>query len=215
MAMGKMTKFRPKKTVVKKAVKKEIKKQINRNLETKYTDFDQLITPDAVLSGGITYPISNLSDGTIAEGRIGRSIRAFKVEIRYRMIHSADALTAPATIRMILFRDNAQGTQLPLIVPDVLETGNLPTLQQYNWDTVSNRIEILADRRIYCDPTSAGPREKNGYLLKKKTMIMSYDGPGQSPSGKGRLHLGFVSDDSDPVSAPKIAFSTRIWFKDG
>lgn len=201
------TKFAKKKTL-----QKMIKNTVNRMTETKYRDFD-VTTPVTIDDSGYTQAISLVPDGTTAIERIGQSIRVYRVEIK-GYAFSQDAVNNPFAqrIRLLIVRDNQEGAQTPQLFPDVIETGFVPTNQQFNWDTVPARFEILREKYIVTD-AGQGPRIVSFNMTIKKTMLMKWNGAGATASGKGRIYLMACSDNTS-ATAPSINYTVRLYFKD-
>lgn len=194
-------------TTVRKIVNDKFKEEI----ETKYHDYD-VTTATQIPVGGANFYITEVSAGTRVTERLGQLIKAQRVELRGRFILGINQ-QAPEIVRMILFRDNNQGSQANTIIPDILEAGNIPTNQQYNWNNVPSSFQILADKRFVVAPgTEYGKRLF--YLSIKKTMIMKYDGVGATPNGKGRLCLSFIADNADAATSPQVQFTSRVWYTD-
>lgn len=216
MPMGKMTRYRAKKKKDKKtATIGYVNRKINEKAEVKYFDVDVVTTPINVLSGGVTYPLTDVQQGDSRTTRNGNYLTAFRMEIRGTIfMHDAVNAQVPQTVRVIVWRDNAESAQNSLIVPDVLETGARGDLQQYNADEIPTRFQVLHDKRYTVDPLHE-PRTRNFYINIRRNMKMSFNGAGGSPPGKGRLSIGFISAtaDANPI-APKIQFCSRLFYND-
>lgn len=198
---------------LKKMIVNTVKDIASRDIESKYTDVDLTGVPFRAISAGNTFQLSNVAEGTGDDQRIGSMLRAYKFTLRMNMLYfdPNTTLTAPATIRVIVFRNNCQGDQNDNQA-FVLKTGTTPIEAMYNWVNRSI-LQILHDKSFVIDPIQA-PRQITHEINIFKTMVMKYDGAGAAPNGKGRLQLLVTSDIADPVVAPQVVFASRMWYKD-
>ncbi len=194
----------------KSLVKKEVSKAFERKVELKYHDYD-ITSSNTIPVGGVNFYITNIADGTLVTERLGEKIRGKKVEIRMRLSASPGATTVQP-VRVLLIRDMNQGNQAGSLIPDVLETGFIPTIQQYNWDN-RHRFQILYDNRVSVAPTQTSS-VKNLNINIKRTMLMKYDGAGAASNGQGRLMLALVSDTTDGTQLPIVNFGSRFYYED-
>lgn len=200
---------------VAKSTKKYVKKQLNKDLETKYSDID-VTTPFSIDSTGTTLDLQRISTGAlVVDERIGSVIRVFRIEIRGQIVLPDPVnMVTPQTVRVILFRDNIEGTQDRTVLSDVLETGLIPCNQQYQYQKVGKGIQVLYDRRFVLDAQN-GPRIRPFYINIKKPMLMKWNTGAATSEGKGRCRLALISDEATTALCALGTWTSRTWYKDG
>lgn len=194
-------------------VSRMINSTMNRRTETKYHDNDRL-TPDAINTTGITYPLSDIANGSTSTTRVGESVRGFNVSVKGTIrYNSPTTAIEPVAVRFILYRDMSQGNQNSTIT-DVLETGAFPTTQQYNWENL-RQFQILKDIRVLVDPLDTRQAKAvNISMNVSRTMLMSWNTNASGSGGKGRLNLGVISDQPTIALCPDFNFCSRFKYKD-
>lgn len=176
------------------------------NTEAKYFDVGASLAP---LSGTIQVQnLSNMANGTSDSQRIGNSILAKNIAIKYQIIGNYTSL-AYNPIRMMLIADKMQNGTAPTAA-EIFETTST-YLSPLNKDQ-SDRFVVLKDQFIDVNQTSR--TSAAGKFFKKLDFHIRYKGSGAGTSDQGPNTLYLIVWTSVSVNAPTVNVYSRLNFTD-
>lgn len=176
------------------------------NTESKYFDTNQGATP--LLGTLQVLPLSNIAQGTTDTTRIGNSILAKNISIKYQITPNYTGLLYNP-IRMLLIVDKMQNGSTPAMA-DIFET-TTTYLSPLNKD-YSDRFVVLKDKLIMTNQN--GNQAVHGKFFKKLDFHIRYKGISGGVSDQAPNALYLLWWYAAAINGPTCNIYSRLNFTD-
>lgn len=177
------------------------------NTESKYID-TAVFTAQTITTTGSVSCLSAVAQGTTDITRIGNSILAKHLQIRY--VVQSNTVSHYNALRMILFLDkqNAKGT-----IPAASEILNGVSINGFINKDNTDRFVILKDDCITVDDVGDSLVTKKEFLDLSRLHI-KYDGTTAAQGDLAENHIYMLLVSADPTDGPSISMNSRLVFYD-
>lgn len=185
-------------SLAKKAYK--LAKKAYKAPELKYVNIAGALT--APTTTGTMQLLSNISQGTTNNTRLGDTVKPTSVRIRMKMNLNASATSSQ--VRIIVFRWVSESPATSSVA-DILDTS---TVTSFKADDTRYQSQFLMDR-VYTLNT-----DRPEIFFTKKIKLykhISFPGATNTPN-RNSIYMAILSDEA--VNTPTLAYDTRLFYTD-
>ncbi len=202
MSKRKFKKRKFKKKTGFKYVLSEIRK-LKKVTKPEWKFVERILPATSITNTGITYELNLITQGIGDQQRVGRKVRAMKINCALRIVKGADPTN---TFRYILMVDKRQESDTKFEPTGVLET--LDTLSGIKVNRLE-KFKIIRDRLILLRTNKIGVIHRFSHKL---NFIMGYNGSASGDLEINGLYLMVLSDRASSFTS--LEFNIRLYFTD-